>query len=336
MRIVVVGCGFVGEHCLSVFNRLDEEVIGVDKSADRRSHLKAMYPTVDFYAHVADVPPPSSKDVVFIVAVPTPLQNETDADAGPDLSIVRTALAEVSAAMRGGVDSVVLESSVTPGFTSSIFAELQLSGGFSPERVDPGRTLPRPWEIPKVFACVGDDGGRALSLYERAYEELVHASSPEQAECCKLMENCYRLVNIAYANQCRDYCEEIGVDHDEVVKLMMTKPYGFSAFWSGLGAGGTCIPVNPAFLLSRADIPLLRLARDYNFDLPEARASLFGETEWECSSIGFKPGQNNLVLSPPLRYARALKHRGVRVKINDPTLTEGQKAGLREEDFHVI
>jgi nucleotide sugar dehydrogenase len=93
---------------------------------------------------------------------------------------------------------------------------------------------------------------RARAFWDRVTDTVVPVDSPEVAECAKLLENTYRLVNVALIDQLHAAFAALGVPTRAVVAAAATKPFGFAPFWPGLGAGGHCIPVDPAYLQQEA------------------------------------------------------------------------------------
>ncbi len=120
---------------------------------------------------------------------------------------------------------------------------------YSPEREDPGNRHYSADKIPKVVGGFEELSRRAAeALYRSVTIDVVPVSSCEVAEMCKILENTYRAVNIALANELKMLCERINVDCWEVIDAAKTKPFGFQAFYPGPGLGGHCIPIDPFYL----------------------------------------------------------------------------------------
>ena len=174
--------------------------------------------------------------------------------------------------------TIVLTSTTYVGCTRELLVKpLQARGfevgrdvfvAFSPERIDPGVEAHAPDSTPRVV------GGVTAACTVRAIEVLRHTastmhsvSSPEAAEMTKLLENTFRAVNIALANEFSDAARELNVDVIEVIQAAATKPYGFMPFYPGPGVGGHCIPCDPHYLLwqlraRRVDSPVVRRGDD--------------------------------------------------------------------------
>src|SRR5581483_1366782 len=202
----------------------------------------------------------ASTDVVFI-CVPTPF----DKAKIPDLSFVEAATSSVAEVLAPGM-LVILQSTTYPGTTTDIVQPVLERGGlragedfhlaFSPERVDPGNTKWTVHNTPKVVGGVTPESTeRARAVLEAVMDDpgLVHVvGSPAAAEMAKLLENTYRAVNIALVNELAMLAHEMSIDPWEVIDAAATKPFGFHAFYPGIGPGGHCIPVDPHYLSWKA------------------------------------------------------------------------------------
>lgn len=201
------------------------------------------------------------KDTDFIaICVPTPL----DEYQQPDISYVKKSAMDISKYLKRG-SIVVLESTTYPGTTEELLLPILEKGSglkcgkdfflaYSPERVDPGNKLYKTKNTPKVVGGVGKDSTEiAAAMYNSVLENCVHVvSSPKVAEMEKILENTYRNINIALANEMAIICEKMGISVWEVIDAAKTKPYGFQAFYPGPGVGGHCIPLDPYYLAWKA------------------------------------------------------------------------------------
>ena len=197
------------------------------------------------------------KDADFIaICVPTPL----DQYQQPDISYVKNSAIDISKYLKKG-SIVVLESTTYPGTTEELLLPILEEGSglkcgrdfflaYSPERVDPGNKRYKTKNTPKVVGGVGKDSTEiAAVMYNSVLENCVHqVSSPKVAEMEKILENTYRNINIALANEMAIICEKMGISVWEVIDAAKTKPYGFQAFYPGPGVGGHCIPLDPYYL----------------------------------------------------------------------------------------
>jgi UDP-N-acetyl-D-glucosamine dehydrogenase len=283
----IVGLGYVGLPLLKACASREATVIGYDVDEERVRNLLARRSPVESVSdhdlrELAErtsftTRPDALKACdTIVICVPTPL-----ADGAPDLTcILRAAHAIAKYALREG-QLIVLESTSWPGTTrrtvGNALAYSPLAEGrdyflgFSPERENPGDKQHRLQTIPKVVSGLCD---ASLSATEAFYREIVgvktvSTASCEIAEMSKLLENTYRLVNIALINEIKAICLQAGIDVHAVIDAASTKPFGFQEFRPGPGVGGHCIPVDPVYLkayanrlwpMDRSQTPLLNTA----------------------------------------------------------------------------
>ena len=294
-------------------------------------------------------------DAVFI-CVPTPFGQL------PDLSHVRSAARNVARVLRPGM-LVIAQSTSYPGTTTEIIQPLLEESGlragedfalaFSPERIDPGS---RAWNIHNTPRIIGGvtSGSTALAaavlgavLGDRM---LVHpVRSPEVAEFAKLLENSYRLVNIGLVNELAMLAHELGIDIGEVIEAAATKPYGFQAFYPGVGPGGTCIPEDPLYLAWKArsresHTRLIDLAAEQNDGMARyvftrilEMASRLGRglagSRVLCVGVGYKPDVADTRHSRALRVMELLAGSGAVVEFTDPLIASVTVAGVQRKSL---
>jgi UDP-N-acetyl-D-glucosamine dehydrogenase len=206
---------------------------------------------------------------------------------------------------------------------------------FSPERVDPGNQLFTTSNIPKV---VGGVTARCTDMAARLYGKIVtkvhRVSSPRVAETAKLLENTFRSVNIALANELALACRAIDVDPWEVIDAAATKPFGFLAFYPGPGTGGHCIPLDPLYLswrlrLNGFDTRFIALADEINRSMPRHVLTLVMDalnSRNQCLrgagilvlGVTYKRDVSDVRESPALEIMRMLAEKGARVNYSDP------------------
>ncbi|KAH6701109.1 polysaccharide biosynthesis protein vipA/tviB [Verticillium dahliae] len=319
--IAVIGVGYVGTHLVSNFSR-HWDVLGFDVSEKRIEQIQQedefrTNERVKFSAQRPDL----SEATHFLISVPTLLLPNKTVDA----SYLKDAIQTVFKHARPGA-TIVIESSVAIVMTRELLGPLAKArgcfAGMSPERVDPGRTEPPAYLIPKVISGLDDICPGSLAaitrIYAPVFNTLVPVSRPEVAELTKLYENCQRMINIAYVNEMADACVGLDIDPYEVCNAAGTKPFGYMDYRPGLGVGGHCIPVNPWYLLSGCEMPLLRNAAERMNKRPRAIAKTYTENIGKFAGknsgkprvlvvgMGFKPGQSVLSYSPGLELARGL------------------------------
>jgi len=359
LTVAVVGLGYVGLPLVIGFAEAGYRTVGFDVDGERvaalnhgRSHIEdvatarvaAMVEAGRFTAtdHPEDL---GRADAVFI-AVPTPF----DEAKSPDLCFVRAATETVRSILRPGM-LVILQSTTFPGTTTEVVRPILEQSGlragedfwlaFSPERVDPGNTQ---WDLrntPKVVGGIDEESGRyAAALLESATEAadagglVTVLSSPEAAELTKLLENTYRAVNIALVNELAQLCHAMGIDVFEVIDGAKTKPFGFQAFYPGIGPGGHCIPVDPYYLSWRArafdfQTKFIELAADTNLHMAEYVRGRIADVLNEeglalrgarvlCLGAAFKPNVSDMRNSRAVRIMELLQQAGAEVRYHDP------------------
>ncbi|SAM86243.1 related to UDP-glucose 6-dehydrogenase [Ustilago bromivora] len=328
--VLVVGVGFVGAHLMECFSSA-YEVVAFDVSENRCQYLRKLHcnnPNVTFISDLEADDRTKAFDLCLI-SVPTLLTSDLSQPGS----------------------TVVVESSITVGMTRELFSPLLTKGvhvDFSPERVDPGRTLPAFQDIPKVVSGLDTPSlHRITELYSRVFSKVVPVSKPEIAEFTKLYENCQRLINIAYVNEIADACAKHGVEVHEVVMASATKPFGFMPYTPSLGAGGHCIPVNPFYLFANCDLPLLRTAALANQRHPVEKAvevaeiatqnhtalGKQGKPKIAVVGMGFKRGEASLAYAPTVTLADKLTELGVEVSYVDEYVTSEKWGKVDMEDF---
>ena len=277
----------------------------------------------------------------WLICVPTPL----DEAGRPDLSLVRAALATCRAGLRKGA-LVCLVSTCQPGATNGMCrAALEEDGlvvgrdiflAVSPERENPGGEITGPRRVARLLGAPDAVSlARARAFWERIAEHVIPVATPEIAECAKLLENTYRLVNIALIDELHRGFTALGVPTRAVIEAAATKPFGFAPFWPGAGAGGHCIPIDPEFLqmeLARAGAasPLLAAAAAANRARPArivdaVRAALGGSLVGRrvlVLGVTYKPGVPDLRGAAPVALLRALAAEGAEALWHDPVLDE--------------
>ncbi len=288
----VIGLGYVGLPLIDAFFKAGFKCLGFDVDPAK---VEALNAGQSYIAHIsnemvqqwikqekleatADMQRLAEPDAILI-CVPTPLSESRD----PDLKYVVQTTEAIAKVARPG-QLVVLESTTYPGTTRDVLVPVLESSGlvigqdlfvaYSPEREDPGNEKFVAATIPKVVGGY-DEPSRDLanSLYAKAVTRTVPVDSCEVAEACKILENTYRSVNIAMANELKVLFDKIGIDVWEVIDAAKTKPFGFQAFYPGPGLGGHCIPIDPFYLswvARKHEIPtkFIELAGEINTSMP--------------------------------------------------------------------
>ncbi len=195
-----------------------------------------------------------AKASVITICVPTPLDEKRE----PDLSLLQSAVKAI-APFVSNETLVVSESTSYPGTLRDIIIptvdslkpkdSVYVYFASAPERVNPGDSVWNQKNTPRLVGAIDNTSQiKALAFYESICDFAVSVSSPEVAEAAKLLENTFRLVNIALINEFTQLCASAGINAHEVIDAASTKPYGFMPFRPGVGVGGHCIPVDPLYL----------------------------------------------------------------------------------------
>src|SRR5262245_2482275 len=286
---------------------------------------------------------------VVLICVPTPLLENR-----PDLTYVTAAAQAVGEVLTSGT-LVVLESTTYPGTTEQEVRPLLEAHGlragrdfllaYSPERVDPGNAKFGLRNTPRVV------GGHtpaaadvAAAFYRQMVDEVMVVADCRSAEMAKLLENTFRMVNIALVNELATVCAAQGIDVWEVIGAAATKPFGFMRFEPGPGIGGHCIPLDPTYLTwqSRRDtgtpLRLVETAADINAAMPSYLAERVGAelnhrgqavrgAKVLALGVTYKPDVGDIRESAAIRVLQHLVARGADVSFHDPFV---ERVELRE------
>lgn len=350
--MAVMGLGYVGLPAAVAAAEAGFKVTGFDVSESRVEAINRATFSIDGVSpaelaeQVKDGRFTASSDFsrlaeadVIVICVPTPLRDEL-----PDMSHVEYAGRQIASTLRPG-QLIILESTTYPGTTDELlFGILESSGlkagfdfflGFSPERIDPGNRTYGIQSLPKVVGGIDEQSRRLMEVFYGAFiDKVVPVSSPKTAEMAKLLENTYRHVNIALANEMAILCHDLGVDVWEVIDAAATKPFGFEPFYPGPGWGGHCIPVDPAYLSWRvrqmgATARFVDLAREFNQKMPSYVIQRIGEAlndtgrSLKASSIlvlgvTYKADVPDVRESPAVEIIQRARKGGARVSFHDP------------------
>jgi len=286
----VVGLGYVGlplavrakERGYNVlgFERTQEkaDIINSGKSPIEDEYLEENLPKNPIEA-TTDTGRLKECDIVLI-CVPTPVDEFHNPDIGP----VRGATESISKNLKPGA-LVVLESTVNPGVSEEIVRPIFENDGHKvgkdvfiahcPERINPGDPKWNVTNIPRVVGAFTKEGlKKAVTFYESIIDGAIKPmKSIREAEACKVVENSFRDINIAFVNELAKSFDAMDIDVVDVINGAATKPFSFMAHYPACGVGGHCIPVDPYYLIERAkragfDHKFLRTSRTINNSMP--------------------------------------------------------------------
>ncbi len=292
--VSVVGLGYIGLPTAAVFAARKKKVIGVDVNSRavetiNRGDIHIIEPDLDIvvraavtegYLRATTVAEPAD---AFMIAVPTPFKGEHE----PDLSYIESASKSIAPVLKKG-DLVILESTSPVGATEQMSAWLaearpdltfpQTHGEESdiriahcPERVLPGHVLRELIENDRIIGGMTSKcSAAAVQLYKTFVEGECIITDARTAEMCKLTENSFRDVNIAFANELSIICDKLGISVWELIRLANHHPR-VNILQPGPGVGGHCIAVDPWFIVSKTpeQARLIRTAREVNDSKPQ-------------------------------------------------------------------
>lgn len=351
--IAIVGLGYVGLPTALAYHHAGARVLGLEISPQRIASIRAggadLLPSDqerlgaaldDDGFTISDDATLLSRASAVIVCVPTPV----DHHLVPELSMLRAACADVVAnAVHGQVLMLTSTSYVgctqdllvTPLTERGLAVGTDVSVAFSPERIDPGNDAYEHELVPRVVGGATPSCTlRASAVLSRYAVRLHRVDSLAAAEMTKLLENTFRAVNIALANEVADICRELDIPVTQVIDAAATKPYGFMAFSPGPGVGGHCIPCDPHYLLwqlreRRVAAPMITQAMNEIAARParvveraaqvlsDAGRGLVGSRVLVVG-ISYKADVADLRESPALEIIQGLERRGATVGFLDP------------------
>ena len=356
-HVCVIGLGYIGLPTAAIIARANCPVTGIDVServVETINRGEIHIEEVDLDGLVRGVVQrgmlKASTQVqpadVFVIAVPTPF--EKDGQHTPDVSYVMAAATEVAGVLKPG-DCIVLESTSPVGTTekmrdliAGLRPDLKLPGlteetpdiaiAYCPERVLPGRILEELTHNDRSIGGITPRCARkALAFYKRFVRGTCVTTDARSAEMTKLVENAYRDVNIAFANELSIISDEMGLDVWEVIRLANRHPR-VNILQPGPGVGGHCIAVDPWFIIHGApgQSPLIRTGREVNdakMHHVVARAEkLVADnpgTPVACLGLAFKANIDDFRESPARFVAAKLARAfGERVKVVEPYAAE--------------
>ncbi len=292
-KIGVVGLGYVGLPMAALFADRGYQVVGGDINAELvrlvnsggspikepgMEELVAGAVASGKLKAATDVEGVARQSDVLLIVVQTPLSE----DKKPDLSALRSACSTVAKSVKGKL--VVVESTIPPGTTKELIVPILESSGFkagvdfhlaySPERAMPSRMLEEIRSNPRIIGGVNEESSRlAKLLYSQVISGEIIMSDIATVEVVKVIENTYRDVNIALANEVALLCERLGVDASRAIDMANRHPR-VHLLSPGPGVGGHCIPKDPYFALDSArkhglELRVISSARRVNEGMPK-------------------------------------------------------------------
>lgn len=360
--ISMIGLGYIGLPTAAMFAARRKKVIGVDINPHavdtiNQGRIHIVEPELDMivrsavtegFLRATTKPEPAD---AFLVAVPTPFKDHFK----PDVSYVQAAAESIAPVLRPG-NLVVLESTSPVGTTELMVEWLRaarpdlcfpgpgvdtvdVNVAYCPERVLPGHVVRELVENDRIIGGLTPQcSARAVALYRTFVQGELLVTNARTAEMCKLTENSFRDVNIAFANELSIICDKLDIDVWELIRLANHHPR-VKILQPGAGVGGHCIAVDPWFIVDRtpAEARLIRTAREVNDGKPTwvldkvtqairvCCATSAGRVESDLNiavlGLAFKPNIDDLRESPALLIAeRLMNATGAKLQFVEPNI----------------
>jgi UDP-N-acetyl-D-mannosaminuronic acid dehydrogenase len=359
--ISMIGLGYIGLPTATLFASRKKKVIGVDISKHavdtiNQGKIHIVEPELDIlvqavvsqgYLRATLTPEPAE---AFLIAVPTPF---TDGHK-PDLSYIEAAAKSIASVLQKG-NLVILESTSPVGTTEKLAqwlaearpdlsfpqqaaetADIQIA--YCPERVLPGRVVHELVSNDRVIGGMTRTATfMAAALYKTFVQGDLVATNARTAEMCKLTENSFRDVNIAFANELSMICGKLDIDVWELISLANRHPR-VSILQPGAGVGGHCIAVDPWFIVDRSpeESRIIRTAREVNDFKPEwvlnqikaaitdvlaaSPGKTMADVKVACLGLAFKPDIDDLRESPAVAITQKVAALGCQVLAVEPNV----------------
>jgi UDP-N-acetyl-D-mannosaminuronic acid dehydrogenase len=354
-RICVIGLGYIGLPTSAALAARGFSIHGVEVNASVVETINAgdthiVEPELDLLVRAAVEAgrlkahlEPAEADV-FMICVPTPIREDKTAN----LDYVWSAAKQIGPFVKSG-NLVLLESTSPPRTTERVAEIVAAESGLAaddfyvahaPERVLPGRILREVVENDRIIGGINDISTEvAARFYEKFVSGRILETTARTAEMAKLVENSFRDVNIAFANELSVLCEELEIDVWELIGLANRHPR-VEILSPGPGVGGHCLAVDPWFIVELAPTTskLIRTAREVNEAKPHwvvervrRKAERFKNPKIACLGLAYKPDVDDLRESPAVEIAEQLVKAGIGdVWAVEPFITKHPEIPLRE------
>ena len=335
--VCVIGLGYIGLPTAALLANSGYEVIGVDINQStvntiNKGDIHIVEPELDKFVRNAIVNgnlkafiKPQIADI-FIICVPTPFYKESGSPK-PNIEYVMSAAESISHLIKEG-DMIILESTSPVGTTGKIKNIIENTGinikkisiAYCPERVLPGKIMHELVKNDRIIGGINEEStAAASSFYKTFVDGKVLVTSDKTAEMCKLAENSFRDINIAYANELSMICDKNEIDVWELISLANHHPR-VNILQPGTGVGGHCIAVDPWFIVSadQENARIIKTAREVNDFKPSWVINKITEEveklnregiqnpKVSCRGLAFKPDIDDLRESPAVNVVNAL------------------------------
>jgi UDP-N-acetyl-D-mannosaminuronic acid dehydrogenase len=349
LKVSILGLGYIGLPTAALIASKGIKVAGVDVNKSvidtiNKGKIHIVEPDLDGLVHYAvtkkflTAASSVAASDVYLIAVPTPFSENHQ----PDLSFVENATKMIIPHLRSG-NLLIIESTSPVGTTESM-AELifktrpelkdTIFVAYCPERVLPGSVIYELQQNDRVIGGIDEEStDAAIKFYSLFVKGNLHRTNSRTAEMCKLVENAYRDVNIAFANELSIICDQAGINVNELIDLAGKHPR-VKILRPGPGVGGHCIAVDPWFIVSAfpKEARIIRLARETNNNKPawvlkkiKEAAKKFEKTYRRkpviaCMGLSYKADIDDLRESPALEIYYELEKQQYNVMAVEPNL----------------
>jgi UDP-N-acetyl-D-mannosaminuronic acid dehydrogenase len=360
--VCVIGLGYIGLPTAATLARAGNMVVGVDVNpavVDGINAGRVHIVEPDLPELVAEMvrsgllraqaqPVPAD---TYLICVPTPFTRGSEVPT-PDVSHVLAAARSIAGVLRER-SLVIIESTCPVGTTEQVRDALRAAGApdtihlaYCPERVLPGRILHELAANDRIIGGIDAGSADAASAFYRGFVTgSLFLTSSRTAEMVKLVENSFRDVNIAFANEVSMLSEHLEIDAWEVIRLANRHPR-VEILQPGPGVGGHCIAVDPWFIVAQdpETARLIRTARDVNdaktdwvvarvqAEVAKFEASLGRPVRVACLGLSYKPDVDDLRESPALHVAEQLADAGIEVLACEPHIASHPRFTLHAAD----
>ncbi|MBY9006745.1 MAG: nucleotide sugar dehydrogenase [Candidatus Lokiarchaeota archaeon] len=293
---------------------------------------------------------------IIIICVPTPITSQKV----PDYSKINEVIKNIGSLKELIKDKIVIiESTVSPLYVKNIgipllekISGLEINKDFwiasCPERADPGNIIKNLKSIPRIVGACNENASKIVaSFYKTVFDvNIIQVSNPRTANSVKLIENIFRVVNIAFSNEIAQLSRLLDIDYMEVLKGAKSK-YNFLPHYPGPGVGGPCLPANPYFLITDGYLVsftpnLVRLATEINQRQPAHITELIfeglnkiklpiSETPIAVLGISYKPDVKDTQMSSVFPILNDLRQYGASITLYDPYFANEEEQGLKIE-----
>ena len=361
MKVCIIGQGYIGLPTAALFTRNHCEVVGVDINEEIVNNLnqgivhieepgisEIIKNAVKNNVYCASLTP--QKADAFIITVPTPYIIE---NYSCDLSYVINACESILPYLEEG-NTVIIESTIAPMSTDETIKPIFEKAGFTigknlylahcPERVLPGKILKELVHNDRIIGGITPEcSKKASEVYGQFVEGNIMLTEAKTAELSKCMENTFRDVNIALANELAKICAEIGVNALDVIKMANKHPR-VNLHSPGPGVGGHCLAIDPYFIYAKAPetAKIIKLARDTNNSMPdfvcENVKKIISKGKIAIFGVSYKGNTGDDRESPAYEIIAKLKQDGFDISIHDPHIKNENYVSFDEatEDADLI